>query len=192
MPEGNLSGVLHLVPRRCCWCRRPPTLALLQAPPAVGPAPSTTAAFVLAVVPAVGGLVSNVSAVVTDDAGSVVATLASGPRGVLTVAGLVPGVQYTLRASCVDALGGTCAELVHRWRTPACPALGPDTPVGLQAIGIVPGERFVSWASPAATFEYSLNSGPWLPVAEAHPGVTPLALLVSGSVGWCVCARVAR
>lgn len=152
----------------------------LEAPPAVGPAPSSTARFVLAVTELAPGVSSTVSAVVTNDVGATVASFPSTTTAVFTLADLTPGVPYTLRASCVDALGGTCIEVVHRWQTPECPSPIVDAPFAVQSLGLSPGVRYVSWTSPqaASAFEYSVDGSPWLPVPWIHPGLTPQGVLV--------------
>ncbi len=128
--------------------------------------------------PAAPGVRTNVSAVVTDDTGASIASFPSTSVGLFTVTGLVPGVEYTLRASCEDALGAACPDLIHRWRSVPCPLPAADAPLGLQAVIVGQGVRYVTWLSAAPAFQYSLDGGPWLPVPEVHPGVAPLGLLV--------------
>jgi hypothetical protein len=156
-------------------CRRRPALSLSLSPPAVGPVPSAAAHFVLAVSPAAPGIATNVSAVVTTDAGVEIVAIPSLRRSAFTVTGLTPGTFYTLRASCEDATGATCVDVVHRWRSAPCPLLSIDS---MQSVSVAPGERYVSWAPAASSFEYSVDGGPWRPVPELHPGVAPLGLMV--------------
>jgi hypothetical protein len=183
----------HALARNRCRCamagvfslglsfRRAPSLTLLQVPPVVGLVPATTAHFVMAVTAPAPGVSSTVSAVVVnEDTGAVVASLPNTPRGVFTVTGLTPGANYSLHANCVDATGGACVEVVHRWRTMACPAANAEEPTSVRAVSVVPGERFVSWVSPGDAFEYSVDGGPWMPVPDPHPGVPPSGVTVRG------------
>ena len=114
---------------------------------------------------------------VTDnDLGSVVARFPSSALGVFTAQGLSPGSNYTLRASCVDALNTTCVDVVHSWRSAACPPADP--PFGLSAVGLAPGKRFVGWAPSAMEMVFSVDGGTWASVPEVYPGTPADGVLV--------------
>ena len=158
--------------------RRSPTLSILKAPAQLGATPSGSARFVVTVSLPAPGVAVNVSAVVTNDTGSVVVTLPPGPRGVLAAEGLTPGLDYTMRATCVDSLGGVCPDVTYKWRTAACVLPESEAPSGLQAVSVVPGERFVTWAYTAAALEYSVDGGPWTREVEAPAEVSGSGVLV--------------
>ena len=165
---------------------------MLVAPPVVSAAPASSATFVFGVVAAAPGVTANVTAVVTGDNGVLVATLPSSSDGVLEVLGLVPGVTYTLHASCVDSIGGTCPSVSHQWHSGGCPASGAQVLHGAQAVALAPGKRLVTWAFPATgstnadaaveSMEYSLDGGLWTAVSRAQLAEPPTWLLVRGVV----------
>jgi hypothetical protein len=161
---------------------------MLVAPSVVSATPASSATFVFGVVAAAPGVTVNVTAVVTGDNGVLVATLPSSSDGVLEVLGLVPGVTYTLHASCVDSIGGTCPSVSHQWHSGGCPAPGAQVLHGAQAVALAPGKRLVTWAFPASgstnadvvveSMEYSLDGGLWTAVPRAQLAEPPTWLLV--------------
>lgn len=184
MAKSPLGTPLSLprLPLLTTCVRRAPTLAIMQAPPALGTLPATSASFVVAATPAAPGIPTNVSAVVSnDDAGSVVvARFPSSPLGVFNVQGLVPGSNYTLRASCLDALRSPCGDVVHSWRSAACPRADARPPSGLTVVSLALGVRFVSWTASGSDMEYAVDGGPWTHVPRVHPETAASGVLVGG------------
>jgi hypothetical protein len=144
--------------------------------------------FLVAPTPAAPGIATNVSAVVKDDAGAVVATQSGTSFRVFLVQGLVPGANYTLYASCVDAIGGVCSEVTHRWRSVPCPPPDPDVLHDLRAVGLGPGKVVLTWDSAHVSadlpVQYRVDGGTWAAVPVLYPGVPPISLLVRTWCGW--------
>ena len=161
--------------------RQAPVLSFVVTPPASSGTPASSATLIVVSSSPYGTTfqyrVSTAASVGTalSGSGGAIGPWLSSASGLLTLAGLTPGLLYTLDVYGVDDIGNIGFPISWSWSTAPCTAPEAVVITGLQSYPIRSGTRSIVWQGvnssagviAMAGYEFSLDSATnWVPVAD--------------------------